>query len=255
MNMRILLLGLLIMVMSASTFGAGSIGTPTAQLKQNQWSLGFNYAYISTNLETNMYSIPGITAFKMEFNDNNIHRYYGTIGYGLTDSWDVYVQLGVADVKQKTVNTKQPAQGSFGWNYDNDFAWGWGTRYTFLEKDNIRLGASVQMNWLDTNWDDATASNEIHYDYETTDTLIAVGPTIDMGSWSLYGGPFYYCLSGELNGERATPVYSSVNLENNGCFGGFVGAQVKAMENYDITTDLSFTSDGWSISAGISRKF
>ena len=152
----------LVAMMSVSAFGVGFIGTPTAELEKSQWNVGFNYTYISMDLAKIKYSEssqefdpagnpdgdPETDSYKEEINDNNVQRYYGTIGYGVTDVWEAYVQLGIADVKAQT---KEEGEESEGHNFDNDFAWGWGTRYTFYEQDNIRWGASLQMNWLDTS--------------------------------------------------------------------------------------------------------
>jgi hypothetical protein len=87
------LLGLLVAIMSVNAFGVGFIGTPTAELDAGQWNVGFNYAYLSTDLAKTTMKGGGET-FKLEVNDNNVQRYYGTIGYGLTSAWEAYVQLG-----------------------------------------------------------------------------------------------------------------------------------------------------------------
>ena len=251
---------LIVAVMSVSAFGAGFIGTPTAELQQGQWNVGFNYTYISTDLaKTKMTGLyDGVPeSFKLEINDNNVQRYYAAVGYGITDAWEAYFQLGIADVKFQV-----KSDDCAGYNFDNDFAWGWGTRYTFHEQDNIRWGASLQMNWLDTGWDDKGTDYKTQIDYETYDLLIAVGPTVDMGGWNLYGGPFYYYLSGDLDlsgmeTDEGVPVnfkYSG-DLEEDSNIGGFVGAQLTLMENYDVTTELSFTGDGWALGAGIAVPF
>jgi len=274
----------LVAMMSVSAFGVGFIGTPTAELEKSQWNVGFNYTYISMDLAKIKYSEssqefdpagnpdgdPETDSYKEEINDNNVQRYYGTIGYGVTDVWEAYVQLGIADVKAQT---KEEGEESEGHNFDNDFAWGWGTRYTFYEQDNIRWGASLQMNWLDTSvghkgtWVDGGLDGTWNatIDYETYDLLIAVGPTADMGGWNLYGGPFYYYLSGEIDGEvTITPSgwdtaaeieKFSGDLEADSNFGGFVGAQISLKENCDLTTELSFTGDGMAIGAGVTWAF
>ena len=249
---------LIVATMSVSAFGTGFIGTPTAELQQGQWNVGFNYTYISTDLaKTKVAGSEGGTpvSSKVEINDNNIQRYYGTIGYGLTDAWEAYVQLGIADVKAQL---KPQGEDSEGHNFDNDFAWGWGTRYTFYEQENVRWGASVQMNWLDTSCDDKGAGYEAQIDYETYDLLIAAGPTVDMGGWNLYGGPFFYMISGDLDlkgTDSGTPFTYSGDLEEDGNIGGFVGAQFNLMENYDLTTEVSFTGDGWALGVGIAVPF
>jgi len=245
-----MLLGLLVAIMSVSASGVGFIGTPTAELQQGQWNVGFNYTYISTDLaKTKMTGSED--PFNLEINDNNVQRYYGTIGYGLTDSWEAYAQLGIADVK---ANVREPGETEEGLNFDNDFAWGWGTRYTFYEQDNCRWGASLQMNFLNTSGDMETGGEKLQIDYDDYDLLIAVGPTIDMGGWNLYGGPFYYMLDGDID-AKGTDSKMSGDLEEDSNFGGFVGAQFALMENYDLTTELSFTGDGWAIGAGIAVQF
>jgi hypothetical protein len=250
------LLGLLVAIMSVNAFGVGILGTPTAELDQGQWNIGFNYAYLSTDLATTtMKSSEG--SYKLEINDNNVNRYYGSIGYGLTSAWEAYVQLGWADVKANVKEPGEPDSGG-GLNFDNDFAWGWGTRYTFYEQDKVRWGVTVQMNWLDTSFDEKGPDWKTTIDYSDYDLLVGVGPTVDMGGWKLYGGPFYYMLDGDLDvkGVDAGDAWKeSGDLEEDSNFGGFIGAQCTVMEKYDVTTEFSFTGDGWAVGAGIYYAF
>lgn len=255
-----MLLGLLVAIMSVSASGVGFVGTPTAGLEKGQWNVGVNYTYMSMDLsKTKFAGTEAGTALstKLSINDNKIQRYYAGVGYGVTDVWEAYVQLGIADVKARMI-TDVPGDTESGYNFDNNFAWGWGTRYTFYEQDTVRWGASLQMNWLDTSWDDKGAGWKTTFDYADYDLLIGVGPTADMGGWNLYGGPFFYMISGDLDvkgidEDGATKL--SCDLEADSNIGGFVGAQCTVMEKYDITTELSFTSDGWAIGAGIAMPF
>ena len=107
----------------------------------------------------------------------------------------------------------------------------------------------------------ATGSEEQQIDWETYDLLIAVGPTVDMGGWNLYGGPFYYMLDGDLDMEgyetwaTGTGIWeASGDLEADG-IGGFVGAQFTLMEKCDLTAEFSFTGDGMAIGAGVAVLF
>ena len=308
-----MLLGLLVAIMSVSAFGAGIIGTPTAELEQGQWNVGFNYMYSDMELDktkmttseseiikfkpesgdSETFKDSDTGSWKMEIDNVKTQRYYGTIGYGLTNSWEAYVQLGIADLKSK-LRGEGDSEWS-GFNFDNDFAWGWGTRYTFYEQDNVRWGASVQMNWLDTSWDKKSTYDEValvnvpevgnelflgeqqqetQLDWSTYDLLIAVGPTVDMGGWNLYGGAFYYMQKGDLDltiadtasysaddpilgvvtGSRVRTTKGSGDLEADS-IGGFVGAQCTLMEKYNMTTELAFTGDGWAIGAGVTLPF
>lgn len=246
MNRMAMLVGLLVAISSVSAYGVGILGTPTAEMDQGQWNVGFNYAYLSTDLDTT--TVKGTDgSYKLEINDNNVQRYYGSIGYGITAMWEAYIQLGLADVKTRF---KEPGEPEFGLNWDNDFAWGWGTRYTFYEQDTVRWGVTVQMNWLDTSWDDT----DVTVDYSDYDLLVGVGPTVDMGTWKLYGGPFYYMLDGDLD-VKGIDFKESGDLQEDSNFGGFIGAQCTAMDNYDVTAEFSFTGSGWAIGAGITVPF
>ncbi len=281
MNKMIMLVGLLVAIMSVSAFGAGFLGTPTAELEKGQWSAGFSYTFIDMDLDTikltekweyfdlgsGLGDSSGVDKFKLDMKDVKTQRYYGTIGYGVADWCEVFVQLGFADVKGKTRDDPPDGDDWEGHNFDNDFAWGLGTRITFYEQNNIRWGTSVQMNWLDTSVDykDAGAgwTEKQQIDFETFDLLIAVGPTVDMGGWKLYGGPFYYYLSGDLDakGTYSEPGWelerwkASGDIEAKSNFGGFVGAQFPLTGNCDMTTELSFTGDSWAFGTGIVWKF
>jgi hypothetical protein len=255
MNKMIMLFGLLVAIMSVSAYGVGFIGTPTAELDQGQWNVGFNYTYISMDLDDTTVKYDDGSTEKIKINDNKVQRYYGTIGYGLTKMWEAYVQLGIADVK---ADFEDSTGESSGLNFDNDFAWGWGTKYTFYEQNNYRWGVSVQMNWLDTSWDASGVDWEDNVDYESYDLIVAVGPTVDMGGWNLYGGPFFYMLDGDLDGseiDMGVPCKSSADLEEDSNFGGFIGAQCMVMDEYRVTTELSFSGSGWAIGAGVCYAF
>jgi len=282
MKKMIMLVGLLVAIMSVSAFGAGFMGTPTAELAKGQWNAGFSYMYSDMDLDkikikekwqsfdlgSGFGDDSGVLAYKLEMKDVKTQRYYGTIGYGVADWWEVYVQLGIADVKGK-VRDDPPFPGDTweGHNFDNDFAWGLGTRITFYEQTNIRWGTSVQMNWLDTSVDYKDSgpgwTEKWEISYETLDLLVAVGPTYDMGGWKLYGGPFYYYLSGDYEdkGTYTEPGWelyrwkASGDLEADSNFGGFVGAQFPLMGNCDMTAELSFTGDSWAIGTGVVWKF
>lgn len=122
------------------------------------------------------------------------------MSHGITDQWEMYFQFGTADVKAKRTDSDfgeiaEGFEGFKGFNFDNDHAWGWGTRITLSEQDNVKWGFSVQMNWVDTSFistfADATETEILEINIKTHDLLIAVGPSVDMGGWILYGGPFY----------------------------------------------------------------
>jgi hypothetical protein len=45
------------------------------------------------------------------------------------------------------------------------------------------------------------------------------------------------------------------DIEEDGNFGGYIGAVMDVAEDCDLTAELSFTSSGWGLGAGIAQKF
>lgn len=262
MNTKRWVLLLTVALCSASVWAVGFIGTPTAELKQSQWSIGFSYMYSTQDLDTTTttYGWTGVAKQKdkLKLKDFNVNRYYGILGYGINDCWEVYVQAGMSDVK---LENRFPANNSYwGLNFDNDFAWGFGTRVTVAQQDNVKWGVSAQMNWFDASVDFKDGANKDVYTVDGYDITVAFGPTVDMGGWELYGGPFYYYLDGDWKNKftDAGPGYfkETGKLRANSNFGGFIGATFDLMTDMNMTVEFSSTgSSGWAIGTGVVFKF
>ena len=219
--------------------------------------------------------------------DFNTQRYLGRVAYGISDCWTVYGQLGGADVKGdfRDFDEEDAAWSEWhGVNFDNDFTWGWGTKITFAKRPKTEWGVALQMNWLDTSLSRKESGSDVEVvedeeddggsypytytesstvDLDTWDLLIVVGPTVDMGGWRLYGGPFYYYLSGDLDGDwRETDTFEDgstwisrgswsqeVEAENN--FGGIIGIEADVSKNCHAGVEFASTGDGWGIGAGL----
>ena len=195
----------------------------------------------------------------------------------------MYVKLGVADIKGKARRTADadiwgPNNDEWsGYNFDNNFAWGWGTRYTFARQDNVAWGAAVQMNWLNTEWstrfpdpdEDWTGTVKNKIEFKSYDLLISAGPSVDLGGWKLYGGPFYYYVNGDLKSsasvlsEDGGDVYtfnekSKGNIKAKSNFGGFVGTQFDLTQSLSMTVEFASTTKGgwgWVPASPGSSKF
>ena len=279
MKTRLLVLGVVLVVVglcASSVFAV--IGPPTAGLSKGQWSGGLDYSYSTQGLDKTILegtyvdflhpSNSGPTSDNVKFKDLKTQRYYGTIGYGIDDWWELTLSLGVADVKSTYKNTDEAGAEWNGVNLKNDFAWGWGTKFTFARQDKVNWGVAVQMNWLDTSRSDTFSNGSHLYDrtmnLSTYDMLVAVGPTVDMGGWKLYGGPFYYFLNGDLD-EKYTRydsgVLRAINKESGDIsekdnFGGYIGAQFELAKNLGMTVEFSSTGGGsYGLGTGITVKF
>jgi len=263
---RFALLLFIVAVVSVSASVSGIMGPPTAELLEGQWSVGYNFMNSEADLGTtsikwNVYNNVGVIVndgvANDEIEDFNIARHYGTFSYGLSDLWEVYFQVGFVEAETGLVDGISGTRTEL--DFDNDLAWGWGTRITLCEKDNVRWGTSLQMNWLDISADVVDASQKTTYEFETMDLLISFGPTVDMGGWQLYGGPFYYSMSGdysEYGGDFGNLTWDGkADLENESNFGGFIGAQIPLWDNTDMVAEVSFTGDSWAVGTGITWKF
>jgi hypothetical protein len=251
---KLVVLGLLLGVLGTGVFAVGFIGTPTAELGQGKWGLGFNYSYSSQDLDKEDYKWSDGDIEKLKLKNFNTQRYYGTLGYGISDCWDVYAQLGFADVKTDAKETWGDGGFDWGMNFDNDFAWGLGTKITLDQGDTIDWGLAFQMNWLDTSFDGIVDEEDCEVDIETYDILVAAGPTIDMSGWKLYGGPYYYYLNGDYDEDWSTFTMTS-DLKNSD-FGGFIGAAFDLATNCSANVEYSNNfNDSWSLGTGITFKF
>ena len=257
----------MVVALGSSVLAVGFLGTPTAEIGQGNWSIGYDYSYSSQDTEKTRasFSIDGGTPdlFEFKLKDLNVQRHYATIGYGLTPDWDVYVKLGIADVKGQGKDFGTPGDpndpgSDWGMNFDNKFAWGWGTRYTFARHDNIAWGAALQMNWLDTELTKRDGDSRDKFTFDSYDLLISAGPTVDMGGWKVYGGPFYYYLNGEYKGtyERpGTTANEKADIRADRNWGGFIGSTVDLGHNLNWTIEYSTTGKGWGLGTGIAWSF
>jgi hypothetical protein len=199
-----------------------------------------------------------------EFEDVKTNVYYATLGYGLTNNWEVYGRLGIADLKGRV----SFAEYDFEWgaNFDNDVVWGVGTRLTFHERNRIRWGVTAQMNWIDTSADREETSIEYGrikrtLDLSAYDLLVAVGPTVDMGGWELYGGPFFYMFDGDVDymetwtGDGGGWEKGSSEVDEDSNFGGYIGAAIPVVANTHVTLEAALIGGGWAAGAGASLRF
>jgi hypothetical protein len=254
---------LFLAALSVDVSAIGNIGAPTAELRAGQWSVGGDYSYSDIDLDTGrtkgIHSISGPFDTAFEFDDVKTNFYYATLGYGLADNWEVYGRLGIADIKS---NSRWPEDSSVwtGRNFDNDLVWGVGTRYTFYQQDKVRWGVTAQMSWIDTtsvvyrSVDDTKQT----FDLSVYDLLIAVGPTVDMGGWKLYGGPFYYMINGDVDMKETFPGgwwKGSSDVEEDSSFGGYVGAAIPLATNTDMTFEVTAISGGWAAGTGFIVRF
>lgn len=292
MRERILIMVLVLLFLSSSSHAL--IGPPTAELEKGQWSIGGNYTYSSQDLDKtsvtwkdywieyddlgDVYDEESDSwKYKLEIRNYNTNLYYGRLGYGLLDSWEVYGQIGLVDVKAET---KEEGDNEWhGYNLDNELAWGLGTKYTFIKKEKIDWGVALQLNMYrnsmdekgtyETDWGGGlieTGSWKETTDIDTLGVLIAVGPTVDMGGWKLYGGAMYQLLTAEyefkdrgrwedtddFTGSWSDSASGDYDISS---FGGYIGAQFSIQKKFNVKVEGLGTNNGWGVGTGIEIPF
>jgi hypothetical protein len=262
MRTTIITASLVLAILTSNSFAL--IGPPTAGLYKGLRSAGVNYLYSSTELET--------------IKDLKINRYYGSLGYGILDTWEVFGQFGIADIKAQYPTTND-AYGTRlnGHNFDNDFAWGAGTRITFAKQDKVDWGAALQVNFLNagkskkfkqvfTNTTGTiTQTGKEFFDIDSMDILITVGPAIDMGEWEIYGGPFYQHLSIDQDYRKVNTIQigdvaeTFTNSEHTDTdinrIGGYIGARFYVSPGCRTSVEFFGTGEDWGLSAGVEVPF
>ncbi len=232
MEKKLLLVAVVLMVAGSAALALPPMGPPTAGLKTGQLRVGVEYAYSDVDMELEGYELDSVTS----------NMIFGNLGYGIMDDWEAFVRLGVANVDYD--------DGDFSGDYG--FAWGLGTKVTFLKQENLNWGALFQMTW--TNSEDTLGVVDVEVDaYEIQ---IAVGPTYKLSdTLSIYGGPFAHLIDGDVEGTIAGLGSATVDLEEDSAFGGYVGAEAVLADNTSLFGEFQFTGAGWAIGTGISCKF
>ena len=232
MKKRILLLVVILMgagLWSSSALALALMGPPMAELEQGQKSAGFNLSYGKMDIEESALG----SSWTLE--DVESFTYLVNLGYGVTNNWEAFIRLGLTDIEQDDFN------GS------SEFAYGFGTKATFVQQDSMALGGLFQILWSEADDTVSGINTEVKY-YEIQ---IAVGPTYNMDGISIYGGPFLHFVEGEI--DYASILTSDIKQES--IFGGYIGAQFDIAENTSCHIEYQLTGDASAIGAGIVWRF
>ena len=253
------------------------MGPPAAGLKQGQWSAGIDYSSSDMDLKVDgkyswyewgqngsYWEDLGSGKFEEKAKGVKVNKIYANIGYGIMDNWDAFVRLGGAN------GDLGDSIEDMGENFDSDyvFAYGFGTRVTFWQDADLKVGGLFQMSWanglndaehgtyVEENGSAYVESWAMSGKVDLTEIQIAIGPTwTPSEGFSVYGGPFLHFVSGQFDakfsyteGESYNYVYtetgkSSGDITEDSCFGGYIGAQVQLGENACVSGEWMTTGD------------
>ena len=272
---------MIVVVSGSAVLALSPMGPPKAMLGQDQWSVGIEYANETMDLEASGkvreidYQegqdpfFPSPRNSKYNINDLKSNIVLGRVSYGISDNWDAFLRLGVADAECDIDHTY--ADGALhqypGFDGGFGFAWGLGTKVTIWEDKDITWGGLLQMTWAKPGDSDISLSGDPNFsgnaEIEFWEVQLAVGPTWRMNdNLSIYGGPFLHFVNGDLDISYKTvdmgdEIRSKVSgdIEENSQFGAYVGASLDANERTSYFLECQFTSDAWGIGLGAVRKF
>jgi len=256
-------------VFSSSVFALPPMGPPCAGLNQGQWSVGFDYGYSEMDVEVSGPAFPS-NQKDAEIEDFESNMYFGTIAYGVSNEWEIFTRLGMADVEFDA--DPEPANGS---DFDggSEFAFAVGTKRTLADNGNVKWGCLFQFLWSEAD-DKTTASTSYgngailgdgdpvpsgtKVDVDWYEIQLAMGPTIQVADGvCVYGGPFLHFMEGDLAAKYTISEVGSFqeeyDLEQLSEFGGYVGGIVElgdALADATLHGEVQFTSDAFAFAIG-----
>jgi len=251
------------------------MGPPKAMVGQDQWTVGVGFSHGEMDLDTRGtgrqdegIGFQAPTSDKHEIENLTTNMVLASLGFGVSDSWDVFVSVGAADAEDDI--TEELAGGATGNRYTGfdssyEIAYGIGSRATFWEGGDITWGGLVQILWqnpdgsIDMRADDDptfTLTGDAELDF--WELQIAAGPTWEGDNFRVYGGPFLHLVDGDIDldttgvdGASATwRVISSGDVEEASQFGGYAGAQWLIHDNTIANVEIQVTADAWAVGVG-----
>jgi hypothetical protein len=267
---------ILVFVSNSVVLALTPMGPPKAFLGQDRWDLGIEYG--NTTMDVEAIGIvqdiqPGLTVSrKGRHNIENLKSniIMGKAGYGLNDDWDAFVRLGVADAQSdidRIYPDGAPTDEYDGFDGSFGLAWGFGTRATFWQDEELSWGGLFQVTWLEPGDSsiglegDPVFSGDAEIDI--WEVQIAVGPTLRVDDdFRIYGGPFLHFVNGDLDLSGQTvdmgtdiQVIATGDIEEESQFGGYAGAHLDVDENTSCYIECQFTGDAWGVGIGAARRF
>jgi hypothetical protein len=264
----LLVISAVISMVYSSAYALAPMGPPKSILEQDQWSLGLEYGHSEMDIETSKgtatsTSVPGTFDKQFEIDGLKSNMIYVNMGLGLGSNWDIYMRLGLSDAKSDVSEIKYGSDEFK--NFDADFGlnWGIGTRATFYQQDNLSLGGLIQANFVNPGSGDITLTNAPGFisgeaEIEYWEIQVAFGPTLELDSCRIYGGPFLHLINGDFSIEQnvsGTITKSECDLEHDIQIGGYVGTEIDLQENSSLVAEVQFTGDAVGIGLGITWKF
>lgn len=240
----------LLVGLCSNVFAMTPIGTPTTGLTEGQFSAGTEYSYSDQLVD---FDYRGGSGVMPDFTKHNlrISALTGRLGYGITDDWEGYINLGIARAKASENMARHSADGMI---------YGIGTKVNLHEDDKLKWGGLVQVKWLRLNGDAISPSGgwEGDLDLDMMQMQVAVGPTYQLeDDLLIYGGPIWFYLDGKKRYREKTVAtwFEKYDMANRSEFGGYIGLQMDVPTDAKLNIEYQKTGDNDMVSAGLLWPF
>ena len=264
MDLKKMVVLLCVAWMGAGAFAFSLLGPPTAELEKttrrtdkeedlSRWEDRHGYIFSFSQMDV------GVGNETVE--DFELTRHYYTWGIALDENFNFNVLIGAASGEADKDSINSALDGittaTSGFDGDYEFSFGFNFKSTFYHGEKVDWGAMYQMTWFsadDTGNTVADGPVDVEIDY-AYDIQVAVGPTVDMGGWKLYGGAYYYMLDGDMDYSGSGVGSGSFDIDEDDNFGGFVGTQFDIWENTDLIVEYAMGNDSYSFGLSVGVTF
>jgi len=234
-----------ILCLAVDAHGIDLMGPPTATHEARQISIGVEYSYSEENVQ---FTDSG-SSTPNSIDDMRRSIFVGRVGVGLHDRAELFFRLGTGTFRADVIE----------FDDSTDPVWGGGTKITLQKGERIDLGALFQWNTFDgetTGFIDAYGINA-REKIRVNERHFALGATVDMEGWHLYGGPFYYTLEADVTIKEITNPRNQIrpDMEEESEFGGYIGAQFDLAAETALSIEYIYTREGSAVGTGLSWKF
>ena len=216
----------IVVLFSSPTWALTYMGPPASDVKKGELLLGFDYSNGELDFEFRDDGVRGI------LDDVESDLYLGKVGLGLSDGFEVFGRFGVGEIEE----------------LGNEFAWGLGTRATFIEKDDISWGTLFQFTSLHAEETGYLGGGTLNGDFDVYEYQFAIGPTFDN---TVYFGPFLHFIDGDADLVSFGPV----DIEQDSEFGFYVGIMWELGNHTNLNIEFQGTDDAKMGAISLIHKF
>jgi hypothetical protein len=257
---------------SPHAFALDLMGPPSAEIEKGMFRAGAEYSFSKIDLDLiegkatvfqNLAFLDSGPYDSLTIDNLKVNTLYATIGYGILENYEVFLRMGTAHAEFGD------SLWDDGEDFDsnNNFAIGGGFKATFYKGFDWKVGGVFQVDWADLDGEVKSSSWTVPQpelvDISSTEMQIALGVTYLWSSRvSVYGGPFVHFISGDFD-LKFTRIFDSTfytgkfswQFNEGPTYGGYIGAQIKLLDNSYANVEYQQTSDAEFYGAGLMFKF